>query len=324
MAEKKKFSLAEQIGAAVGSASIEAMNAGAKVSESDTKGREQIIYLPRTSLVADEKNFYSVDGIEELAQNIECVGLLDPLRVRPVEGEDGLYRIVSGHRRRAALDWLALHGSDQGDVPCIIESADVSPALAELRLIFANSDTRRMSDADLSKQAERVEALLYQLKEEGFEFPGRMRDHVAEACKVSATKLANLKVIREKLPEQYRAEWEAGKMTTDAAYKLAKAPAELQARICKAYPKAAPGAATVSNIVELVEKRHKKNLWEPTCKCPDGSACTHADAFLRHDAAQPYNTCGGTKCCLTCSDAMSAYYACSSACSKAKQQRAEK
>ena len=35
--------------------------------------------------------------------------------------------------------------------------------------------------------------------QEGQEFPGRMRDQVAKACKVSAPKLARLKVIREKL-----------------------------------------------------------------------------------------------------------------------------
>ena len=47
-------------------------------------------------------------------------------------------------------------------VPCIVEAEGGSEALRELRLIYANSDTRRMSSADISKQAERVEALLYQ------------------------------------------------------------------------------------------------------------------------------------------------------------------
>lgn len=230
MAEKKKKpSIVDMIGAQVGDVSIAAMDAGAKAaSDPDTK-REQIVYLPRTSLVADENNFYSMEGIEELAANIETVGLLDPIRVRRIEGEDDLFRVVSGHRRRAALDKLALDGHDLGDVPCIVEKSDgVSPALAELRLIFANSDTRRMSSADISKQAERVEALLYQLKEEGFEFPGRMRDHVAEACKTSATKLANLKVIREKLIPEWRSHWEKGELNDACALKLAQAEATVQ------------------------------------------------------------------------------------------------
>ena len=52
-------------------------------------------------------------------------------------------------------------------------------------------------------QLRTVHPLLYQLREEGYEFPGRMRDQVAAACKVSAPKLARLKVIRE-YPPHYR------------------------------------------------------------------------------------------------------------------------
>ena len=305
---------------AIGSASTTAMG----VPDLGTEGREQIEYLPRTALVADEKNFYSLDGIDELAASIELIGVQQPLRVRPIEGEDGLYRIVSGHRRRAALDKLALEGSrDYEQVPCIVERDNVSPAMQELRLIYANADTRKISDADLAKQAERVTELLYQLKEEGLDFPGRMRDHVAEACKISKTKLATLKVIREKLPEQYRAEWESGNMSTDAAHKLASAPPELQARICKAYKKA-PSARNVDKILEE-HKRRNGCLWEPTLKCPDGSACKHGDAFLRHDAECYWgSSCGGKKCCLKCDRAIESYGPCNNMCSKAKAMRTEK
>ena len=94
---------------------------------------------------------------------------------------------------------------------------------------WAQTNTRRMSSADISKQAERVEALLYQLKEEGVEFPGRMRDHVAEACKVSKSKLSRLKVIREKLaPDIYAGYYERGKLPEDTAYTLAKLPVGVQ------------------------------------------------------------------------------------------------
>lgn len=130
---------------------------------------------------------------------------MDPLRVR--KADDG-YTIVSGHRRFAALSLLAKEDDKFASAACIVEPASVPQALQELRLIYANSDTRRMSGADISKQAERVEALLYQLKEEGMEFPGRMRDHVAEACKVSKSKLSRLAVIRDRLaPDIRKAYW---------------------------------------------------------------------------------------------------------------------
>ena len=81
-------------------------------------------------------------------------------------------------------------------MPCLVVAGRGVPGAPELRLILANSSTRVLSPAEVSKQAQRVETLLYQLKEQGYAFPGRMRDQVAAACKVSAPKLARLKVIR--------------------------------------------------------------------------------------------------------------------------------
>lgn len=233
MAEKKTFSLAEAIRGSVGEASIAAMEA---VPETGTEGRERIVYLPRISLVADERNFYSMEGIEELARNIELVGILEPLRVQCIPGEAELFRIVSGHRRRAAADWLALHGCDAFEVlPCIVERVGVSEEMQELRLIMANSDTRKMSDADLARQAERVTDLLYRLKEKGYQFPGRMRDYVAEACKVSKTKLSTLKVIEDKLIPELHQLWETGRLNTAKAQRLAQEPEDVQVRLTEIF-----------------------------------------------------------------------------------------
>ena len=74
------------------------------VPDSGTTGPERIEYLPLAELHEDERNFYTVDKVEELAANIQSCGLMDPLRVR--KSEDG-YTIVSGHRRAAALRLLA-------------------------------------------------------------------------------------------------------------------------------------------------------------------------------------------------------------------------
>lgn len=220
---KAKFDLGDSLAGILGN-----------VSPSDTP--EQITYIDIASLDASTENFYSMEGLDELAANIELVGLQQPLRVRENPDMRGRYFIVSGHRRRAALWTLYEEAPEKwGRVPCIIERTDDSPELRELKLIMANADTRRMSSADLAKQAERVEMLLYQLKEQGYEFPGRMRDHVAEACKVSATKLAELKVIREKLIDVYRLLWDAGKLNESCAYTLAKESREVQRRVFEEY-----------------------------------------------------------------------------------------
>ena len=255
----KKFSLADAMRGAIGSAST--TNLG--VSDLGTEGREQIEYLPRTSLVADEKNFYSLDGIDELAASIELIGVQQPLRVRPIEGEDGLYRIVSGHRRRAALDRLALDGNrDFERVPCIVERDAASPAMQELKLIYANSDTRRMSDADLAQQAERVTELLYQLKEEGLEFPGRMRDHVAEACHISKTKLGVIQAARRNLIPELREAWERGYINTAQATALYQAAPDVQRQVLEWKGSRElgqmPAEAITKALVEIVRDNERK------------------------------------------------------------------
>ena len=283
------------------------------VSRSDTSP-EQIELIDNSLIDDDPNNFYQLTGLEELAANIELVGLQQPIRVRPA-GE-GRYTIVSGHRRRAAM---ALLGEEKWrKVPCIVERDEASPELRELRLILANSATRVLTPAEISRQAERVELLLYQLKEQGMEFPGRMRDQVAAACQVSASKLARLKVIREKLAGEWTSYFDSGMLAEQTAYALARMPEELQRRLHK--------AAGIKNLTAHAAERilslsQSGATWTPACTCPDGSPCRRGDYFLRHDVDHSYPTCKGETCCLECREAKSSCYACDRMCSKAQALR---
>jgi len=100
--------------------------------------------------------------------------------------------------------------------------------MRELRLIYANSSTRVLSPAELSKQAERVQELLYELKKQGVEFPGRMREHVAAACQVSESKLARLAAIRKNLRDTYRLLFDAQRLPEGLAYRLSQETPEVQ------------------------------------------------------------------------------------------------
>ncbi len=294
---------------------LAAVLAGA-VSELDTPGREQIEYIDIDRIDDDPNNFYQLSGLEALAENIELLGLQQPLRVRP--GEDGHVIIVSGHRRKAALQMLADAGNPRfRQVPCIRERDDVSDAMRELRLIYANSDTRKMTPAEVSRQAERVEMLLYQLKEEGYDFPGRMRDHVAQACKVSAPKLARLKVIRENLSCEFMPDFESGDLPEQSAYALARMPVELQSRIARITRGKDLRGARLESVLRMYDAGAR---WDPEMQCPDGARCTHGDAALRHDL-ETYDACGGTVCCLTCQQSTRGWSPCERMCSKAKAQR---
>lgn len=311
MAEKKKgFDLAAALGS---------------VSNLDTgiEGREQIEYIRIDHLHQDERNFYELPGIPELAANIEFAGLQQPIRVRPDPEKEGHYIIVSGHRRHAALSQLVQEGSEKfAQVPCIVEKQsgaadEVEGWLQELRLIYGNSDTRRMSSADISKQAERVEMLLYQLKEAGVEFPGKMRDHVAEACKVSASKLGRLKVIRENLIDDLKKDWEKGDLSESVAYAFAKQAPEVQ-------------RLTVSSITKFGTINENRKWWQEwrvkndagqiskelkARKGPKGS-CESCDATQQRlkriiGCSQWDDHCSDGKCCHCCPNIGSCEFVCS-------------
>lgn len=99
---------------------------------------------------------------------------------------------------------------------------------SQLRLIYANANTREKSSSELAAEAEQVEELLYKLKDQGYDFPGRMRDHVAAAVKASKSKLARLAMIRKNLNVHFMALWESGQLRDSVAYTLAQAPLETQ------------------------------------------------------------------------------------------------
>lgn len=265
----------------------------ADVSKSDT--REQIEYIPLENLESDPNNFYQLSGVEDLASNIALCGVQQPIRVRP--GQSGHYIIVSGHRRRAALESLAKEDPQRWkEVPCIVERDSVSPALQQLRLIYANANTRTMTSAELSQQAEQVEKLLYKLQEEGFDFPGRMRDHVAKAVQVSTSKLARLKVIRENLAEEWRPAFQDDKLKESTAYELAKMPLEWQRIFWGANKKDfrhfyAEDVKMKSAVFQCIS--------EMECSKSHGLCENRANMIRKIAGAEAYSTpCTG--CCLEC------------------------
>ena len=291
----------------------------ASVSDSDT-GREQIEYIPLVDLQSDPNNFYQLSHLEELADNIATCGLQQPLRVRPDPDKQGKYIIVSGHRRRAAVEILAKENMEKWrEVPCIVERDSVSPALQQLRLIYANANTRAMTAAEISQQAEQVEKLLYKLQEEGYEFPGRMRDHVAKAVQVSTSKLARLKVIRENLAEEWQPAFQEDKLKESTAYELAKMPVAWQKIFWEANKKSIQWlyADSVKRKTEQVKKLAEM-------KCSKGhSQCANLDNMLRKTAGAESWTTPCTGCCLECENLRTCSLSCIHANKKKQDLKAQ-
>lgn len=301
-----------------------------KVSKSDTGSTLREVDVD--DLIGNEGNFYSVDeaALEELKNSIALSGIMDPPTV--TEAGDGKYRLISGHRRTAAVRALVAEGrEDLRKVPVLVRSPS-SAAMEELELIMANSTARRLSSAEISEAAQRVERLLYELKEQGVEFPGRMRDHVAEACNVSRTKLANLKTIELNCLKDFRKMWADGKIPDATALELARCDRPFQTRLYDAFArtKEFPTSAGIAKVRELAAAGAQ---WRPSAclHCPDRKLCPSSrdDAALRHDATLCYGAkpCKGEKCCMDCeygAKATGCYDVCKQMCSKAAQYRTDK
>ena len=194
-----------------------------KLFEPSDGGPERIRKIPLEKLIANPKNPYGVRDVEALADSIALDGQLEPLIVYPYGSDEELYRLISGHRRLAALRLLKAETA-----LCRVVPKPESSAREDLLIIHANAQ-RVKTPGELAAEIESTTAALIALKKEGVELPGRLRDHVAEALGISPTALARKKVIRDKLAVPgFKQAWESGKLPEASAYELAQLPAEQQ------------------------------------------------------------------------------------------------
>lgn len=194
---------------------------GGLVTKMDTV--ETVEAIPRDRIDANAANFYEMSDLEELASSIELAGLLHPVIVKPAEG--GRYVILDGERRFRALGILG-----RETVPAIVRQP-LNDVFEELMLIEANRTQRRMTAGELSRQAERYTQLLASLRDAGVEIPGRLRDRVAEAMQVSASKLGRLQAIREHASPSVLAAFDAGELRESVAYELQRLDPDVQDKI---------------------------------------------------------------------------------------------
>lgn len=290
-----------------------------EVSNPDT-GREQIEYIRLDLIDSDANNFYQLSDIEGLADNIAFAGLQQPIRVRR-NADNERYTIISGHRRRAAIELLAKDEPEKWqEVSCIVQQDAGSPALQQLQLIFANSSTRKLTSAEISEQAVQVEKLLYQLKEEeGYEFPGRMRDHVSEVVGVSKTKIARLKVIRENLSPSWFQRFQNNELKESTAYSLAQVKPEYQMVMFNALEAAGKLSWLYETDIEKYVQRLEQ-IEKLRCKGVLELPCYNIPRKMEQAVTtSTYYPTHCTKCCSKCPELISCKNACPKLADKVKK-----
>lgn len=201
------------------------------VSNSDSP---RITMLPITELRPNGGNFYDTSNFEDLADSIELNGLLEPLCVFRRGQGTGHYVIFSGHRRYKALRRLYEKSGFEKwtEVPCIVFPDPHDANRETVMLIHANSTGRVLSNWEKAQQARRLKEALVAMREGGAELPGRIRDLVAGEMQMSASKLARLEAIGNRLTYRSWLElWKAGKLNESVAYRLSMLEWEEQERV---------------------------------------------------------------------------------------------
>ena len=254
------------------------------VSTPDT-GLDQIRYLPYASLIPDPQNGYSMDGIEDLARNIELVGLQQPPRVRQLS--ETAFGIVSGHRRHAAIGLILKRnpGAFPNGVPCIVDREAISTALREFQLILGNSDNRKLTPADEAQQLDRLSDCIRRLEDEGYEFPGRHRDWRAKLSGMSRTKIARLQAIQHNLASSLLPFFNSGALPVTAAYRLSQEPAEIQTGVFRTYGGKLK-ELTEAQLEEAINRRKTPPKAEAHAATEASGSSFNADEYLTERARE--------------------------------------
>ena len=126
-------------------------------------------------IIPNEKNFYSIEGVEEMANSLAVSEHMPPLEV--VDNGDGTYRLISGERRLSATLCRIRRGElEKATLPChILPAFTAKGALSAeqvemLHIILANNYRQKTALDQLNevRQMEPIARAIYEdAKEKG-------------------------------------------------------------------------------------------------------------------------------------------------------------
>lgn len=254
---------------------------------------DSIKMLPINQLHENSDNFYDISDLDTLVDDIDRQGLKTPLYVIP--NDHGEFTIISGHRRKAAVQELINRGKYGTDkLPCYIGSRK-SEAETMLDLIMLNATTRVISDAETIKQCEKLEEIFKQLEADGKKVQGRMRDKIAATLNVSPAQVGKVENIRHNAIDEVKTAIDEGKMSISTANEIAKLEPEKQKDLIE---KKNPEKITHKEVKKSVEAAktitpkqkdvltEKVNLITETVSYEDGSEDITLEDFENTSASQ--------------------------------------
>lgn len=188
-----------------------------KVATLEAKENFKIEYIDIDKIIRNEKNFYEINNIDDLVEDISINGLNHNLVVRPTD--KGLYELISGERRYTALKELVNKGEERfKKVPCKI--SNLNDLDSEIVLIQANAQSRELSEADKLKQVQRLTEL-YNMKKKKGEKVGKIRDIISKDTGLSPTQVGRYSTINKKLIPELKSILQQGNLSIANASEFA-------------------------------------------------------------------------------------------------------
>lgn len=208
--------------------------------------------LPIEEIIPNPVNMYSMEGIDELADSILLAGRVLQNIVVKAKDENGKYMIISGHRRHEACKKLVAAGHNEfSAIPALIEN-ETDENLRELMLIYTNSTSRILTNAEKMRQAQRATELLKNLKAEG-KFTDKIRETVARMLNTTGAQLARYSAIANNLTNpELKTAFDDGRLGVSAAYEASGLSEEGQKQIADKLQE--DGAVSIQDVKETKEK----------------------------------------------------------------------
>lgn len=226
---------------AAGWSVMDALNKNSKAAAEDKpKARFRTRDISIKKLYSNEKNFYSMQDIDKMAQDIMVCGLLENLTVKYAPCEKGEYRIIAGERRWRALMMLVEKGYSEFEIATCQIKASEDEHEETVQLIMANAYRDKTIVDILEEEKQLKEALQYMKDNDipmnGYSLEsGRLRDVIAQIMNMTTTKVAQIESINKRLIPEFSQELKEGRLTFSAAYELSGMQQEKQQEMLEKY-----------------------------------------------------------------------------------------
>lgn len=249
---------------AAGWSVMDALNKNSKAAaEEKTKARFRTRDISIRKIYSNDRNFYSMPGIEQLAQEILAVGLMENMTVAYAPCERGEYKIIAGERRWRALNLLLEKGyEDFETVTCQIKSA-AEENEEMVQLIIANA-YRDKTIVDMLEEEKRLKESLQYMKDNGLTLQGykldsgRLRDVIASIMNTTGTKIAQIESINKHLIPEFSAELKEGRLTFSAAYEISGMAEDKQMELLEKYKEGGLSLKEVKQAKKEIEEAAEK------------------------------------------------------------------